>query len=74
MSNTKYNTDRKGVRCFRTDALQMPCESNARGKKETADENQDQKQRVAGTGQVLGTASLFRVRVREQPPSITGGS
>lgn len=32
------------------------------------------KQRVAGAGQVLGTASLFRVRVREQPPSITGGS
>lgn len=49
-------------------------ENNAWGKTETADENQDQKQRVAGTGQVLGTASLFRVRVREQPPSITGGS
>lgn len=29
---------------------------------------------MAGAGQVLGTASLFGIRVREQPPSITGGS
>lgn len=46
---------------------------NARSKKKTADENHP-KRRVAGAGQVLGTASLFGVRVREQPPSITGGS
>lgn len=43
-------------------------------RRKQADENQNQRQRVVGTGQVLGTASLFRVRVREQPPSITGGS